>query len=479
MASELQQAFDPERFRKQGHQVVDQLADFLARSLRKEGMPVLPDIDPEAMLARWSGRFPRKPDAAASFERIIERVLADSNNLQHPRYVGHQCCTTLPLAALNDLVGSFLNNGTAVYEMGPVNVAMEKRLVEWMCGLIGYGKEADGVFTHGGTVGNLTALLAARQTKASHDVWKHGVDSSRPITVLVPTQCHYSVTRAVSVMGLGEDAVCPVPIDARFHMDLRAAEACYEEATQSGRQVIAIVGNGCSTATGSYDPLDEIADFAAEHDLWFHVDGAHGASALLSEKYRHLLDGLHRADSLVWDAHKMLMTPALSTAVLFRDGAHSYQAYSQEASYLFEKESREEWYNFAHRTMECTKSMMGMKLYVALAVLGTDLFSEFVAGSYDLTRAFAREIQDSPDFELAAPPESNIICFRYHQPGVEDLDALQQQIRRKVLQGERFYLVQTELDGRQYLRCTLINPNTTLGDLKDLLKTIREAASAL
>ncbi|MFH0946957.1 MAG: aminotransferase class I/II-fold pyridoxal phosphate-dependent enzyme [Planctomycetota bacterium] len=479
MASELQQAFDPERFREQGHQIVDLLADFLGRSLQKEGLPVLPDIDPEAMLSRWSGEFPRKPEPSGRLETIIGRVLSDSNNLQHPRYVGHQCCTTLPLAAVCDLVGSFLNNGTAIYEMGPVNVAMEKRLVQWMCGLVGYGEEADGVFTHGGTVGNLTALLAARQARTSYDVWKHGVDSSQPLTVLVPTQCHYSVTRAVSVMGLGEDAVSEVPMDDRFHMDLGAARECYEEAVERGRQVIAIVGNGCSTATGSYDPLEKIADFAEEHGLWFHVDGAHGASALLSGKYRHLLDGLDRADSLVWDAHKMLMTPALATAVLFRDGAHSYQAFSQKASYLFEKESREEWYNFAHRTMECTKSMMGMKLYVALAVLGTDLFSEFVTASYDLTDAFAREIQDSPHFELAVEPESNIICFRYRKPGVEDLNALQRQIRRKVLQGERFYLVQTDLGGRLYLRCTLINPNTTLDDLKDLLETIREAAAGL
>jgi len=467
-------AFDPERFRQQGRKMVDILADFLNRSLKGESDVVLPAIDPETMLTRWSGEFSRTP--SMGFEEIIERVIVDSNNLQHPRYIGHQCCTPVPLAALNDLLGSFLNNGSAVYEMGPANVAMEKRLVQWMCGLIGYDDNADGIFTNGGTVGNLTALLAARQCKADYNVWKQGVGQGKPMAVLVSTQCHYSVKRAVGVMGLGEDAVLLVPTDDRYHMDLQAARDILIQAVDDGRHVFAVVGNGCSTATGSYDDLEAIAEFAKEHGLWFHVDAAHGASALLSEKYRPLLNGLNRADSMVWDAHKMLMVPALATAVLFKNGAHSYQSYSQKASYLFEKESSEEWYNYAHRTMECTKNMMGARLYMALAVLGTDLFSDFVTYTYDLTRAFAGLIQKTDDFELAVEPESNILCFRYIKPGETNLDLLQKKIRREILKSESFYIVQAQLDRGVFLRCTLINPNTTLADLKALLDLVRKVA---
>ncbi|MBU0756203.1 MAG: aminotransferase class I/II-fold pyridoxal phosphate-dependent enzyme [Planctomycetes bacterium] len=476
MNSELQSAFDPDCFRRQGHRLIDLLSDYLKASINGDRRTVLPNIEPETMLERWTGDFQRQP--SMDFEAIVQGILEDSNNLHHPRYIGHQCCTPLPLAALNSLVGSFLNNGSAVYEMGPVNVAMEKRLVQWMCGLIGYDENADGIFTHGGTVGNLTAFLAARQAKAPYDVWKQGVGKDRPLTVLIPDQSHYCIKRAVSVMGLGEEAVMPVPIDDRYHLDIDVARRCHKEATDQGRRVFLIVGNGCSTGTGSYDRLDEIADFAEEHDLWFHVDGAHGASALVSEKYRHLLKGSARADSMVWDAHKMLMTPALATAVLFKDGAHSYQSFSQKASYLFEKESRDEWYNYAHRTMECTKSMMGLNLYVPLAVFGTDLFSNFVTSTYDLTQSFAQIIKADPDFELAVEPESNIICFRYLKNGVENLDELQRIIRREIIKDERFYIVQTALADGFYLRCTIINPHTGLSDLQELLNTIRTIASA-
>ncbi len=476
-SSPLDAAFNAEAFRETGHRLMDQLADYLRASLARSDTPVLPAIGPEAMLREWPGDFSEHP--GTDFQTIIGRVLRLSHNLQHPRYIGHQCCTALPLAALNDLVGTFLNNASAVYEMGPVNIAMEKRLVQWMATLAGYGPEADGIFTNGGTLGNLTALLSARQVKADYNIWTEGVDSGRPLAVLVSEQCHYSVKRAVSVMGLGERAVYPVAVDREFHMDREDLARQYKKATGEDRRVFAVVANGCSTATGSFDDLEAVADFTREHDLWLHVDAAHGGSALLSGKYRSLLKGLNRADSLIWDAHKMMMIPALATAVLFREGRHSYESFSQKASYLFEKESREEWYNYAHRTMECTKTMMGIKLYVPLAVYGTGIFREFIDRTYDLTRAFADLIEASPDFELAVRPQSNIICFRYLPDGIADPDDLQRRIRRRVLERERFYIVQTDLKKRFYLRCTVINPGTTIGDIEELLQHIRETAAEI
>ena len=208
--------------------------------------------------------------------------------------------------------------------------------------------------------------------------------------------------------------------------------------------------------------------------MWLHVDGAHGAAALLSPKYRYLVRGLERADSVIWDAHKNMLMPALITAVLFRDGGHSYEAFSQKASYLFEKDAREEWYNFAHRTVECTKTMMGLRLFVSLAAYGTDFFAGYVTAAYDLARDFARLLREAGDFEIATEPESNIVCFRYLKPGEPDLDGLQRRVRRRLLENGRFYVVQAELRGRTWLRCTLINPRTTLGDLADLLEEIRK-----
>lgn len=160
----IRQAFDAESFRGQGHRLVDQLADYLTRATRGDAMPVLPPTAPDAMRLQWPSKFAEAP--TANFGELVARVLAGSNHLHHPRYVGHQVTSPLPVAALCELVAGLLNNGMAVYEMGPVATAMERSLVEWMSAQLGLGSAADGVFTHGGSAGNLTALLAARQAKA-------------------------------------------------------------------------------------------------------------------------------------------------------------------------------------------------------------------------------------------------------------------------------------------------------------------------
>ena len=470
----LESAFDPASFRREAHRVVDILADFLAASNPAERPRVMAYEDPDAMLASWAGRFGAAP--AAPLSDLLPEVLARSNDLLHPRFVGHQCTTSLPLAALGGFVGDFLNNASAIYEMGPVNVAMERQLVRWMCGLAGWSAGGDGVFTNGGTIGNLTALLAARQVQAEEDVWGRGVALEAPAAILVPETCHYSVKRAVAVMGLGEDAAIPVASDERFHTRPEAFAGAFDEAVRRGRRPIAMVANACSTATGSFDDLEDTAAFARARGLWFHVDGAHGAAALLSPKYRHLVRGLDRADSFIWDAHKNMLIPALATAVLFREGGRSYEAFSAKASYLFERSAREEWYNYAHRTMECTKTMMGMRLFISLAAYGTDFFAGYVTAAWDLAREFARRLQSAGDFETAVEPESNIVCFRYLKKGEPDPEGLQRRIRRALLEQGRFYVVQAEISGKTWLRCTLINPRTTIEDLEALMSEIRSIA---
>jgi L-2,4-diaminobutyrate decarboxylase len=471
----VNKAFDAESFRAEGHATIDLLADFLAAS-NPAGRPrVLAYEDPAEMLKSWEGRFGPRP--AASLPDLVREILARSNDLLHPRYVGHQCTPSLPAAALAGFVGQFLNNGSAIYEMGPVNVAMERVLLGWMAGLAGWGAGADGVFTSGGTIGNLTALLAARQAAAGTNIWAEGVGGEPPLAVLVPESCHYSVKRAVAVMGLGEAAAVPVAVDERFHVTPEGLAAAFDAALRAGRRPFAVVANACSTATGSFDDLEYAADFARTRGLWLHVDAAHGAAALLSPKYHGLLKGIDKADSFIWDAHKNLLMPALITAVLFREGTRSYETFSAKASYLFEKPAREEWYNPAHRTMECTKTMMGMRLFVSLAALGTDFFAHTVTSVYDLARGFAVLLRESGDFETAVEPESNIVCFRYLKKGEADPDAFQRRIRKTLLRRGHFYVVQTTLRGRVWLRCTLINPRTTLTDLRALLDEIRSSAA--
>ncbi len=293
---------------------------------------------------------------------------------------------------------------------------------------------------------------------------------------MVSDQAHYSVRRSAQVMGLGARNVTVIPTDERYRMRLDLLEAALDKAAARGRTVLAVVGAAGSTATGAIDDLGAIASLCEDRGLWFHVDGAHSGALAVSDRLRPALKGIERAHSVVIDAHKMLMVPSLATAVLFRDGEHSYETFSQQASYLFDRGPRQEWFNLGQRTLECTKRFLSLNLYVALKVMGTDFFAGFVERMQDLAAGFARAIEARPGWELAVPPEGNIVCFRYAPAGMDDPDGMQSRLRDSIVRSGAFHLVKTVLRGRTYLRTTLINPLTTEADLEQLLALVEASA---
>jgi L-2,4-diaminobutyrate decarboxylase len=196
---------------------------------------------------------------------------------------------------------------------------------------------------------------------------------------------------------------------------------------------------------------------------------------VLSPRFRSQVKGIERADSVVWDAHKMMLVPSLITAVLFRDGSRSFESFAQEASYLFHGQDSRRWSDIGLRTLECTKEMMALKLYTCLSLLGTRFFADYVTATFELARRFADRLQASGDFEVAVSPDCNIVCFRHTPVGVpaSEWDALQGRLRERLISRGDFYLVQTTLPKGVYLRTTLINPLTTDADLEALMDALR------
>ncbi|MEE9394168.1 MAG: aminotransferase class I/II-fold pyridoxal phosphate-dependent enzyme [Planctomycetota bacterium] len=465
----LHAAYAPKELARVGQHLVERLTKELQSSWDGETRPVMTPVTPDQMMAQT----PRPTAGTQSLDELFDRFLSSATRLHDPHFVGHQVSAPLPAAVWFQALGAYLNNGMAVFEMGPAATAMERRVLEWMAGHAGFTAKAEGFFTSGGSIGNLTALLTARQVMAGLN--ERGQAKVAAPAILVSGQGHYCSARAVHIMGWGADGLIEVECDAKFKMrpsDLSRAKA---EAERRGRQVIAVAASACSTSTGSYDPLEAIADFCEEHHIWLHVDGAHGASALLSPRLKPRLAGLERADSLVWDAHKMLMMPALSTAVIYRNGEHASRALAQKASYLFDGDPDLEWFNVGHRTLECTKTMMASALYASLAHYGENLFKEFVEHAHDLATEFASYLESSPDFIVACRPESNIVCFRHEPENASDLDARQLSLRRKIVDSGEFYLVQTSLGGKPWLRCTLMNPRTKIADLIELCDQLRRS----
>ena len=463
----LATAFDPEIFRAQGHRIVDALADRLAASLAGEG-PVCSTVAPVDELAHWESRMNSEPQDVAEF---VAEFAARSIQLHHPQYMGHQVCAPAPAAALAGLAAELLNNGMAVYEMGPAATALERWIVRRTATALGFA-DGDGFLTSGGTLAMLTALLGARARQLGEDVLEKGTEPRW--AVMASEEAHYCVSRAAQVMGWGSDGFVSVPTDERFKMRVDLLDARFEDAVRRGRTPIAVVGSACSTSTGSYDDLAALADFCEKRGLWFHADGAHGAAVAFCPELRGRIAGIERADSAILDFHKLLLTPALATAVLFRDKHASWAAFHQRAQYLWDDAAREEWHNVGRRSFECTKVSMSVKIAALWRAHGDALFAENLRAVHALAGTFAEKLRARPPFEVAVEPESNIVCFRLRPPGLGDaeVDALNAAARRRIVGSGRFYLVQTVLRGRTWLRTALMNPFTKPEHLDALLDEV-------
>lgn len=473
MTDLLQQAYDPEHFRKEGHLLIDMLSDYLKNAYQGTGLPVINWQSPADELQFWQAYRNKETTPLELYKDLLNHSI----HLHHKQYIGHQVSPTLPLAALSSMLSALMNNGMAVYEMGPAASALEKVVAQEFAKAVGFSEHADGFLTSGGTLANLTGLLAARKAKAPADVWNAG--SQEKLALMVSAEAHYCVDRAVRIMGWGEEGIIKVPVNERFQMRTDLLEECYQQATTKGLQVIAVVGSACSTSTGSYDNLEEISAFCLKHNLWMHVDGAHGGGAIFSAKYKHLVQGLKLADSVVIDIHKMLMAPATTTLLLYKNSQQAYQTFSQRAQYLWEQAGEEEWYNLAKRNFECTKQMMSAKVFTIMQLYGTKIFEDFVTLLYDRGRSFAAMLNNEKAFELATEPEANIVCFRYKPAGASDehLNKLNGRIRRKILEKGDFYIVQTLLHEQVYLRVTIMNPFTTERELGELLEEVKNLAA--
>ncbi len=470
MSNLLDRAFNINSFRENAHKLVDELSTYLELELEnKSDMPVLPFISPEKMYESWENDFANSSDS--NINEYFSKVINNSIHLHDPKYVGHQVPPVLPAAALADFLSSFLNNATGVYEMGSTGIVLEKLIIKILSGAIGMKDEAEGLLTFGGTLGNLTALLALRQSKSDYNIWKDG--AKEKAAILVSEESHYSVDRAVRIMGSGDNGIIKVPVNEEFKLDIKSLEQFLKKLKRQEEKIIGVVANACSTSLGLFDPLEEIAEFCSANDLWFHVDGAHGGPAVFSKKYKHLVNGIEKADSVIIDFHKILMMPSLVTAVVFRDGSKSYETFSQKASYLWESKGEKDWYNLGKRTFECTKNTMSLKVYSIIRTYGIQLFDDIVTKLFDLGRQFAETIKDRKNFELAVEPESNIVCFRFINNLKDDeINKLNRKIRKSIIEDGKFFIVQTEVKNKTFLRTCLMNPFTSLTDLTDLLDEI-------
>ena len=473
--SELERDCSPEAAAAFTDLVVAYLADTRDREAR-----VSTALTPTELAARFDEPLPTEGRPLGEVvRRLREEVVPDCNHLYHPRYVGHQVSAPLPAAIWTEPLTAAINNSVAVFEMSPVGTVLEHRVVRWMCDLAGYGARAGGTMTTGGTEATFTALLAARSA-AIPDVWENGVGANPPL-LLCGEHAHYAVTRAAGELGLGMRSVRLIRSVDR-HMDPRHLREELDRAEREKRGVMAVVATAGSTATGSFDDIEAIGAVCEEHGVWLHVDGAHGASALLSSRHRHRVRGIERARSIAWDPHKMMLLPLAAGVVLVRDERDLDAAFTQRAPYLFHGREGARVIDQGVRSFLCSRRVDVLKLWVALQRYGASGIGAVYDHLCDTACALHDAITARSDFVALHEPESNILCFRYVGDGSLDdatLDTVNRDLRERYNASGAGWITATDLDGRRVLRATAMNPRTTDEDVREVVRGLGALAEGL
>lgn len=468
-------------FFEDGKTVLHHLDDYYHQSIEKK-KPVIRQLSIDELHEKLDLAFHLKHGDLSGdrLDAFLRDYLDNTTRLHHPGYFAHQVGVSHPTGALGSFIDGFTNNAMAIFEMGPAAAAIEFFMINFLLGKIGWVPmpediekrltycHGSGVLTHGGSLANMTALLTARN-HLDNTVRESGTPPD--LVILAPESSHYSIAKAAGIIGIGENNVIGLETDPAGRVKVSKLDHAFQTAVENGKRIVALVANACSTGTGIYDPIDAIADFCDERGIWFHVDGAHGGGALFSKTYRSCLEGIQKADSMIIDAHKMLRTPTVCAALLVKNAASLDHTFEHTASYLFH-EKKQPGFDFIGQAIECTKAGLGLKFYMTLAAIGEKGIADYIDQCYDLTRQAFDYINAQPDFDLAARPESNILCFRVDAP-----DAVQILVRDRLIEQGRFYLSSTEINARRYLRIVVINPKTTMQDIKELVAAIRAAAS--
>lgn len=473
-------------------EVTKLVADYFAQV---SDLPVFPE--------NYAGKTLEQIDAQLAYDGVpLEKLVAECRTIMsltrhngHPRFFGYVASPSTPIGAYADLIASTLNANITGWRSSPAGTEIEKTVVRWLGKLIGYADDSHGLLTSGGSMANLTALLIASRQKFAADVAQKGLwNSGKPLTLYASEEIHLSIPKAADILGLGREQVRIVDCDDRMRMDVQSLRQRLQQDLSEGLRPFCVVGSAGTVNTGAVDPLAEIATVAEEFGLWFHVDGAYGAPGALDPRKKHLFNGLDRADSVSLDPHKWLYVPVDAGCLLFRDEAAARTTFnSSEADYIkVHGYTDDEAFAFWDFGVELSRRFRALKIWLTLRYYGVRRISEAISEDNSLAEYLADVVQKAEDFELLAPVELSICCFRYVPAHLqtrlqsgneaeadavnEELDRLNARIMSTVQAGGKAYFSNATIHGRFALRACITNYRTTQADIDKTVEVIREAA---
>ena len=434
------------------------------QALTEKGWPAFPTKGWPVLPEKGQPTLPAKGRPAEEVFEEIRTVCSSGALVQHPRCFACVPSPVSPYSWMGDLMTNAFDHHAGCWANAPGAGFIERSLIEWMCGLAGYPENCGGIFVSGGSMANLTALTAARDARLAP------ADREQAVAYL-SDQTHSSVIKGLHIIGFRQEQLRILPSDDDFRMDPSALAEAVQQDQKAGKKPFAVVATAGTTNTGSIDPLPEIAAVCRKFRLWMHVDGAYGASLLLSEQGRRLLSGIELSDSISWDAHKWMMQTYGCSVVLVRDQKNLLRSFSSHPEYLSDAGTNGSLPDFWDLGPELTRPARALKLWTTLQIVGTEHFAEMIDHGCRMARFAQEEILKYPGWQIVSPAGQGVVCFRYAPEGMsgEECDTLNVRLAKELSDTGYAQILTTQLRGRRVLRMCTPNPET---DEEDIRSTI-------
>ena len=463
----------PESFREAGHRLVDEIASFLDSLPRR---PVARDESPRDVRSLLPPALPETgTDAATLLAETAPLVFDHSAFNGHPRFFGYITSSAAPIGALADLLAASVNPNVGAWPLSPVASEIEAQSVRWIAELLAMPAGTEGLLVSGGNMANFACFLAARRAKGGEALREAGLprDSGR-LLVYASTETHTWIQKAADLFGHGTECIRWVPVRPDLTMDVEALLGRLDEDRAEGHRPFLLVGNAGTVSTGAVDPLPRLAALARENDLWFHVDGAYGALAVLSEEAPGDLAGLAEADSVAMDPHKWLYTALEAGCALVRHPGGLRDTFSYAPPYYrFDGEEEDPRVNYFELGLQNSRGFRALKVWLGLRQAGRAGYRRMIGDDIRLAGELHRRVEAEPRLQTLTRGLS-ISTFRYVpedlRPGSEAVDTYLNDLNEELLhrlkgQGE-VYLSNAVVDGTFALRACIVNFRTSLADLE-------------
>lgn len=420
-----------------------------------------------------------------ALDRMIELFLNKSLKVHHPHSLAHLHCPTMVISQIAEVLINATNQSMDSWDQSPAGSLMEVQLIDWLRQKIGYGAGQAGVFTSGGTQSNLMGVLLARDKCiathwAGHSVQRDGIPSEamKNVKVICSENAHFSVQKNMALMGMGFQSVVTVPTNDKAQMDVDALEKTMAQLQADGKIVACVVATAGTTDAGAIDPLKEIRAITNKYNAWMHVDAAWGGALILSNDYRHWLDGLEQADSVTLDFHKHYFQTISCGAFLLKDEAN-YRFMHYEAEYLNSAYDEEHGVpNLVSKSLQTTRRFDALKLWMTIEALGEELYGSMIDHGVKLSQEAAQYIKNTTGLELLIEPQFASVLFRVVPQGYpsELIDILNQNVADELFARGEANVGVTKVGDVQSLKMTLLSPVATMENVKELLTQIQSEA---